>query len=104
MIAFLEGNSKIGLRQAIDQVPLPYDCQQSVFELDAKTAEIDLEKCNSHNFGSFVTVTLTLDRVEVIQVRISGRVLPTHQIRAKSEKKLCGRTYGRTRLVVSPRI
>jgi len=54
--------------------------------------EIDLEKCNFRNFRSSVTLTLTLDRVEVILVRISGRleayqVVPTHQIRSKSEKK-----------------
>jgi len=44
---------------------------------------------------------LTLDRVEVTLVRICGRVLPTHQIRWKSEKlfvdvRTYGRTYGRT--------
>jgi len=33
-----------------------------------------------------VTLTLTLDRVEVTLVRICGRGLPTHQIRWKSEK------------------
>jgi len=48
--------------------------------------EIDLEKCTFRNFGSSVTLTLTLDRVEVILVRICGRGLPTHQIRWKSEK------------------
>jgi len=59
------------------------------FELHAKTAEeIALEKCTFRNFGSSVTLTLTLDRVEVILVRICGRSLPTHQIRWKSEKKL----------------
>jgi len=61
--------------------------------------EIDLEKCNFRNFRSPVTLTLTLtlDRVEVILVRISGRGLPTHQVRSKSEKKLFVdvRTYGR---------
>jgi len=62
--------------------------------------EIDLEKCNFRNFRSSVTLTLTLDRVEVILVRISSRleayqVVPTHQIRSKSEKKtFCGRTDG----------
>jgi len=49
--------------------------------------EIDLEKCNFRNFTSSVTLTLTLDRVEVILMRISGRDLPTHQIRSKSGKK-----------------
>jgi len=33
-----------------------------------------------------VTLTLTIDRVEVTLVRICGRGLPTHQIRWKSEK------------------
>jgi len=46
------------------------------FELSAKMAEeIDLEKCNFQNFSS--PVTLTLDWVEVILVRISaGEVYP----------------------------
>jgi len=48
--------------------------------------EIDIEKCTFCNFGSSVTLTLTLDRVEVTLVRIRGRDLPTHQIRWKSEK------------------
>jgi len=47
------------------------------FELHAKMVEeIDLEKCNFRNFTSSVTLTLTLDRVEVIRVGISGRGLP----------------------------
>ena len=50
--------------------------------------EIDVEKCAFGNFGSSVTLTLTLtlDRVEVTLVRICGRGLPTYQIRWKSEK------------------
>ena len=48
--------------------------------------EIDLEKYTFRNFGSSVTLTLTLDRVEVTLVRICGRGLPTHKIRWKSEK------------------
>ena len=57
------------------------------FELHTKMAEeVDLEKCNFRNFTS--SVTLTLDRVELILVRISDRGLPTHQIRSKSGKKL----------------
>jgi len=57
------------------------------FELHVKTAkEIDLEKCNFLNFGSSVTLTVTLDWVEVTLVCISGRGLPTDQIRSKSEK------------------
>ena len=41
------------------------------FELHVKTAEeIDLEKCNFRNFGTSVTLTLTLDRVEVTLVRV----------------------------------
>jgi len=60
--------------------------------------EIYLEKCTFCNFGSSVTLTLTLDRVEVTLVRICGRSLPTHQIRWKSEKKLFAdvRTDGHT--------
>ena len=50
--------------------------------------EIDLEKCTFRNFGSYVTLTLTLDRVEVTLVCICGQGLPTHEIRWKSEKKL----------------
>jgi len=52
------------------------------------TEEIDPEKCNFGNFRSSVTLILTLDRVEVILVRTSGRSLPKHQIRSKSEKLL----------------
>jgi len=61
--------------------------------------EIDLEKCNFGNFGSSVTLTLTLtlDRVEVILMRICGRGLPTHEIRSKSEKLFVEvRTDGQT--------
>ena len=80
MIAFLEGNSKIGLRQAA-MLSLP----TISFDLHAKTVEeIDLEMCNFRNFRS--SMTLTLDRVEVILACISGRGLPTYQIRAKSGK------------------
>jgi len=55
--------------------------------------EIDLEKCNFHNFGSSETLTLTLGWVRVTLVRISGWGLPTHRIRQKSENFLW--TYGR---------
>jgi len=73
------------------------------FKLQAKMAEeiyLDkyLDKCNFQDFRSSVTLTLTLYRVEVTPVRISGRRLPTHQIGSKSEKKLFvdGRTDGHT--------
>jgi len=96
VIAFLDGNSKIGLRQAVVQVPY-YGPPTISFELHAEmTEEIDLKKCTFRNFGSSVTLTLTLDRVEVTMVRICGRRLPTHQIRWKSEKLFVDvRTYGR---------
>ena len=70
------------------------------FELHAEMAEqIDLEKCTFRNFGSSVTLALTLDRVVVTLVRICGRGLPTHQIRWKSEKIFVDvRTDGRTHL------
>jgi len=48
--------------------------------------ERNLEKCNFRNFTSSVTLTLTLDPVEVTLVHMSGRGLPTYQIRSKSEK------------------
>jgi len=58
------------------------------FELHTKTAEeIDPEKCTFRNFGSSVTLTLTLDRVDVTLVRTPSRGLPTHQIRWISEKR-----------------
>ena len=54
-------------------------------------------ECNFRNFESSVTLTLTLDWVEVTLVRTSGRGLLTYQIRSKSEKKtFCGRTDLRT--------
>jgi len=69
------------------------------FELHAKMVEeTDVENCNFCKFASSVTLTLTLDRVEVIWVGIPGRGLPTHQIWLKSEKTFCGRTDGRTNL------
>jgi len=36
---------------------------------------------------------LTLDQVEVTLVHTSGRALPTHQIRSKSDKTFCGWMY-----------
>ena len=59
--------------------------------------ETDLEKCTFRNFGSSVTLTLTLDRVEVTLACICGQGPPTHQIRWKSEKLFVDvRTDGRT--------
>jgi len=52
--------------------------------------EIDLQKCNFRNFKSSVTLTLTLDRVEVTLVCISGQGRPTDQIILKSEKFVDG--------------
>jgi len=67
------------------------------FELYVKMAEeIKLEKCNFRNFESPVTLTLTLDRVEVTLMHISGRVLSRDQITFKSENFVDVRTYGRT--------
>jgi len=56
--------------------------------------EIDLEKCDFWNFRSSVTLILTLDPVKVILVRISGRGLPTNQIRSKSEELYVDRWTG----------
>jgi len=91
MIAFLE--KKLENRAPTSCRPGPISPPTISFEFKAKTVEeIDLEKCNFRNFGS--SVTLTVNRVEVTLVHISGRGPPTHQIRSKSEK-LCGRTDGR---------
>jgi len=69
------------------------------FELHVKVVEeIDLEKCTFRNFRSSMTLTLTLDWVEVTLVHRRGRGLPMQQIRSKSEKNFCGRTDGRTHL------
>jgi len=44
-----------------------------------------------------VTLTLTLDRVEITLVCICGQGLPTHQLKCKSETLFVDvRTYGRT--------
>jgi len=60
--------------------------------------EIDLEKCNFRKISGPMTLTLTLDQIEVTLMHISGRGLPTHQTTSKSKKKLLVdvRTYGRT--------
>jgi len=50
--------------------------------------ELDQEKCNFRNFRSSITLILTLDRVKVTPLRISGQGLATYQIRSKSEKTL----------------
>jgi len=77
-----------------------YHHQPSVFSSAQKTAEeIDVEKYTFRNFGSSVTLTLTLDRVEVTLMRISGRGLSTYQIRSTSEKLFVDvRKDGRTHL------
>ena len=86
VIAFLEGNLKNRSPTSCSSGPI-LSLSTITFELHAKTAEeIDLEKYNFRNFRSSVTLTVTLDRVEVTLVRIRGWGLPTHQIRWKSEK------------------
>jgi len=55
VIAFLEGNSKIGLQQGVDQVPY-YQCQLSV--LSAVAEEIDLQMCN---YGQLSEVQMLCD-------------------------------------------
>jgi len=96
MIAFLEGNSKIGLRRAVVHV-LYYHNQPPVLrlELHVKVAE-EIDLCYFRNFGRSVTLNIAIDRVVVSLVRMCGRGLPTHQIHWKSEKFLW--TYVRTNL------
>jgi len=56
------------------------------FELHAKTAEkIDLEMCTFRNFGGSVTLTLTLDRVEVTLVCICVEVYPHTKFQATGQ-------------------
>jgi len=86
VIAFLDGNLKNRAPTSCSPGPILWPPTIS-FELHTKMAEeIDLEKCTFRNFGSTVTLTLTLDWVEFTLVRIWARGLPTHQIRWKSEK------------------
>ena len=116
---FLEGNSKSGLREAVDQAPY-CQYQRSVVSSTRKWRRRYTWKCTFMcNCPKFKwSVTLTLDRVKVTAtytvyvglpagpttlVRICGRGLPTHQIRWKSEKlfvdvRTDGRTDGRTHL------
>ena len=73
------------------------------FDLHAKTAdEIDLEKCNFLDFGSSVTLTLTLDPVEVTLVCIRGQGLPHTKLHGNRKNFLStyGRTDGLTRLQI----
>jgi len=56
---------------------------------------MDLEKCYFRNFKCLVALTLTLHRVEVTQMCISDRGLPTYQIKMKLEKLFVDvQTYG----------
>ena len=65
------------------------------FELHAKpTEEIGLEKSTFRNFGSSVTLTLTLDQVEVTLVHTSGRGYPHTKLNGNRKNFLW--TYGRT--------
>jgi len=100
--SFLRRNSKIGLRQAVNQI-LYYHHQPSVLSSMRKWQRRYTRKVQFGNFRSFVT--LTLDRIEVILFRIPGWGPPTHQIRSKSEKlfvdvqtdgHMAGRTDGHT--------
>ena len=58
--------------------------------------DIDLEQCNFRNFRSPVTWTLTLDLVEVILVRTSGRRVYPHTKLHRNRQKNFLWTYGPT--------
>ena len=82
MIAFLKGNSKIGLQQ----VGSIKSSSTISFELHDKMAEeIDLENCNFRDSRSPVTLTLTLNRVEVKLIGISGRGTDLQSTRSKGK-------------------
>ena len=57
------------------------------------TEEIYLEKSSFRNFRSPVTLTLTLNRVEVTKVPTSGRGLPTHQTRHRASTSMYSLTF-----------
>jgi len=92
VIGFLEGNSKIGLWQAVDQVPYYYlQTTNHQFWAPRENGGGDRPR-KLHKLHD-----LDLDRVEVTLVRISGWGLPTHQITSKVEKLFVDvQTDGRT--------
>jgi len=58
VIAFIEGNSKIWLRQTVDHVPY-YDYPTVSFELRSKVAEeIDVEMCS---YGQLLEIQMLRD-------------------------------------------
>jgi len=92
VIAFVEGNSNIGLRWAVVQVIINHE----FWAPGQKGGGDRPRKVQFCKFWRSVTLTLTVDGVEVTLVRICGGGLPTHHIRSKSEKRFRGRTDGRT--------
>jgi len=92
VIGFLEGNSKIGLWQAVDQVPYYYlQTTNHQFWAPRENGGGDRPR-KLHKLHD-----LDLDRVELTLVRISGWGLPTHQITSKVEKLFVDvQTDGRT--------
>jgi len=96
VIAFLEGNLKSGLRQAVVHVPY-YDYQPSVLNSARKRRGDRPSIVHFSQLRKVRDLYLDLRSVEVTLVRIRGRGLPTHEIRWKSEKKtFCGRMDGWT--------
>jgi len=86
VIAFLKGNFKIELRQAVDEVPYYQFWATVCFELRGKMwEEIDLEKSNFRNFRKPVFLDLYLGSGRC-HSDAHMRGLPTHQIRSESEK------------------
>jgi len=69
VIPFLEGNSKIGLREAVDQVPY-CQYQPSVLSSTRKWRTRYTWKCtfmgNCRKFKCSMTLTVTLDQVKVM--------------------------------------
>ena len=58
--------------------------------------EIDLEKCNFRNFTRSLTLTLSLDWVEVILCTYLVNVYPHTKLGQNRKKTFCERTDGRT--------
>ena len=70
-------NSEIGPRQAVDHKSRILSRSTISLELHAKMVEeIDVAKCNFLKFRRSVTLTLTLDQVNVISVCATHNTVP----------------------------
>jgi len=96
MVAFLEGNSKSGFARLYTRSH-SIMINHQLWAPHRNGGGGRHRKVQFVEIRSSVTWTLTLDRVKVTLVHMSGRGLPTHQIRSKyflwSEIRTDGRTH-----------